>query len=206
MKLYAYLFSMNFTSQIRYNPETGEYEKNYRLKESYRNASGHVCTRILLNVGFIHGLKPEEILDISRGLTYKYKHQGERELWEDRMCTYSDVVRQKIDEYWARMVEERSLDINPQTMEASKAKGERRISVDTLEHTDTHDIGTEWLCLQAIRQTKFDKFLRSIGWGEEQVKIAVGHLILRTIYTPSELKSMRIMRDNSGICELLFLE
>ena len=40
---------MNFTSQMRYNPETGEYEKYYRLKESYRNASGRACTRILLN-------------------------------------------------------------------------------------------------------------------------------------------------------------
>jgi hypothetical protein len=29
---------MNFTSQMRINPETGEYEKYYRLKESYRNA------------------------------------------------------------------------------------------------------------------------------------------------------------------------
>ena len=109
---------MNFTSQIRYNPETGEREKYYRLKESYRNASGHACTRILLNVGFIHGLKPEEIRDISRGLTYKYEHQGERELWEDQMCAYSDVVRQKIDEYWARLVEEKSLDIIPKAVEA----------------------------------------------------------------------------------------
>ena len=33
----------------------------------------------------------------------------------------------------------------------------------------------------------------------EEVGLAVGHLIVRTIYTPSELKSMRIMRDNSGI-------
>ena len=39
----------------------------------------------------------------------------------------------------------------------------------------------------------------------EEVGLAVGHLIVRTIYTPSKLKSMRIMRDNSGICELLDL-
>ena len=196
---------MNFTSQIRYNPETGEMEKYYRLKESYRNASGHACTRILLNVGFIHGLKPEEIRDISRGLTYKYEHQGERELWEDQMCTYGDVVRGKIEEYWTRMVEEKRLDIIPNAIEASKAKAERRVDVDTLEHKDARDIGAEWLCLQAIRQIKFDEFLRSIGWSDDQVKIAVGHLIVRTVYTPSELKSMRIMRDNSGICELLDL-
>ena len=196
---------MKFTSQIRYNPETGEMEKYYRLKESYRNASGHACTRILLNVGFIHGLKPEEIRDISRGLTYKYEHQGERELWEDQMCTYGDVVRGKIEEYWTRMVEEKRLDIIPNAIEASKAKAERRVDVDTLEHKDARDIGAEWLCLQAIRQIKFDEFLRSIGWSDDQVKIAVGHLIVRTVYSPSELKSMRIMRDNSGICELLDL-
>ena len=178
---------MNFTSQMRYNPETGEYEKYYRLKESYRNASGRACTRILLNVGFIHCLKPEEIRDISCGLTYKYEHQGERELWEDQMTVYSDTVRQKIDEYWTRMVEEKKLDIIHQAFEASKAKAERRIDVDTLKHTDARDIGAEWLCLQAVRQLKFDRFLRSLGWSEE------------------ELKSMRIMCDNSGVCELLDL-
>ena len=108
---------MNFTSQMRYNPETGEYEKYYRLKESYRNASGRACTRILLNVGFIHGLRPEEIRDISCGLTYKYEHQGEHELWDDQMAVYNEVVREKIDEYWTRLVEEKKLDIIHQAFE-----------------------------------------------------------------------------------------
>ena len=196
---------MNFTSQIRHNPETGKDEKYYRLKESYRNASGNACTRILLNVGFIHGLKPEEIRDISKGLTYKYEHQGERELWEDQMSVYSDVVREKIEEYWQMMIEQKSLDIIPNAIKASEAKARRRVDVDTLEHTDARDIGAEWLCLQAVRQLKFDSFLRSLGWKDEDVKIAIAHLITRTIYTPSELKSMRIMQENSGICELMDL-
>lgn len=196
---------MNFTSQKRYNPETGKDEKYYRLKESYRNASGNACTRILLNVGFIHGLTPEEIRDISKGLTYKYEHQEDHELWEDQMAVYSDVVREKIAEYWGMMIEQKSLDIIPDAIKQSVAKARRRIEVDTLEHTDAREIGAEWLCLQAIRQIKFDRFLRSLGWSEEQVKIAIGHLIVRTIYTPSELKSLRIMQDNSGICELLDL-
>ena len=196
---------MNFTSQIRYNPATGKDEKYYRLKESYRNASGNACTRILLNVGFIHGLKPEEIRDISRGLTYKYEHQGARELWEDQMAVFSDVVREKIDEYWAMMVEQKSLDIIPNAIRESQAKARLRIDVDTLEHTDARDIGAEWLCLQAVRQLRLEGHLRSIGWSEEDVKIAIAHLITRTIYTPSELRSMRIMRENSGICELMGL-
>ena len=77
--------------------------------------------------------------------------------------------------------------------------------MDTLEHKDARDIGAEWLCLQAIRQIGLNRFLRSLGWSDEQVKLAIGHLVVRTVYTPSELKSMRIMRDNSGVCELLDL-
>ncbi len=64
------------------------------------------------------------------------------------MAVYNDVVRQKIDEYWQRLVEEKKLDIIHQAFEASKAKAERRIDVDTLEHKDARDIGAEWLCLQ----------------------------------------------------------
>lgn len=198
---------MNFISQTRRNPETGEDEKYYRLKESYRDAMGRPCSRTLLNVGFIHGLKPEEIRDISRGLTYKYEHRGDTdsELWPDPLSIYSDVVRRKIDEYWSRMVEENALDIIPQAVEASKTKAGKLVDTDTLEHKEARDIGAEWLCLQALRQVGFDRFLRSLGWSEEMVKLAIAHLIVRTVYTPSELRSMRIMQRNSAVCYLIDL-
>ena len=198
---------MNFISQIRHDPETGEDAKYYRLKESYRDATDKSCSRTLLNVGFIHGLNPEEIRDISRGLTYKYEHQGDRdgELWPDPLSTYSDVVRRKIDEYWVRLVEENALDIIPQAVEASKAKAEKLLDSDTLEHKEARDIGAEWLCLQALRQVGFDRFLRSLGWSGDMVKLAMAHLIVRTVYTPSELRSMRIMRRNSAVCYLMDL-
>ena len=63
---------MNFMSQRRYTPKTRREERYYRLKESHRNALGRSCTCILLNVGFIDDLQPEEMRDISRALTYKY--------------------------------------------------------------------------------------------------------------------------------------
>ena len=198
---------MNFTSQQRLNPETGEYEKYYRLKESYRDALGKPCTHVLLTVGFIHGLTPEEIRDISRGLTYKYEHQGDKdkELWPDILCSCSDTVRKKIDEYWSRMVEEGSLDLMAEAVEAGKAKARHFVDTETLEHDEAREIGAEWLCLQAIRQVGFDKFLRSLGWAEEDVKLAIAHLIMRTVYTPSEWKSMRLMASNSAVCYLVDL-
>ena len=205
MDIIVYLCGMNFTSQVRYNPKTGRDERYYRLKESYRNALGRSCTRILLNVGFVDDLLPEEMRDISRALTYKYEHQDDKELWPDALCVYSDRVRERTLEYWGEMVKLGSLDIISKAYEASKAKAERHVDTDTLEHKDARDIGAEWLCLQAIRQLEFDKFLLSLGWSREDVKIAIAHLIVRTVYTPSELKSMRIMRDNSAVCQLLDL-
>ena len=158
-----------------------------------------------LNVGFVDDLLPEEMRDISRALTYKYEHQDDKELWPDALCVYSDRVRERTLEYWGEMVKLGSLDIISKAYEASKAKAERHVDTDTLEHKDARDIGAEWLCLQAIRQLEFDKFLLSLGWSREDVKIAIAHLIVRTVYTPSELKSMRIMRDNSAVCQLLDL-
>ena len=83
---------MNFTSQTRYNPKTGRDERYYRLKESYRNALGRSCTRILLNVGFVDDLLPEEMRDISRALTYKYEHQDDAELWPDPAVDDGNVL------------------------------------------------------------------------------------------------------------------
>ncbi|PZX11244.1 hypothetical protein LX69_03199, partial [Breznakibacter xylanolyticus] len=41
---------------MRTNPETGIYSGYYRLVESYRNHSGRVCHRTLLNAGFLDAL------------------------------------------------------------------------------------------------------------------------------------------------------
>ena len=164
MDIIVYLCGMNFTSQVRYNPKTGRDERYYRLKESYRNALGRSCTRILLNVGFVDDLLPEEMRDISRALTYKYEHQDDKELWPDALCVYSDRVRARALEYWGEMVKLGSLDIISKAYEASKAKAERHVDTETLEHKDARDIGAEWLCLQAIRQLEFDKFLLSLGF------------------------------------------
>ena len=150
-------------------------------------------------------LSPTEIRDIARGLTYKYDNQDKREFWEDKLCCYSDIVRQKIDEYWKMLEEEDKLDLIHNAIEASKEKASRRVDVDTLEHKDARDIGAEWLCLQALRQVGFDRFLRSLGWSEDMVKLAIAHLIVRAVYTPSELRSMRIMQRNSAVCWLVDL-
>ena len=73
---------MHFMSALRYNPKTQRDEWYYRIKESFRDLTGRVRSRIMLNVGFIEEAhSPEDIRDIGKCLNYLHEHQGERDLW-----------------------------------------------------------------------------------------------------------------------------
>ena len=195
---------MHFMSQPRYNPRTQRDEWYYRIKESFRDLTGRVRSRVMLNVGFINEAhRPEDIRDIGKCLTYMHEHQGQADLFGDPMSRYNEFVQRKAKEFWQEMVGNGSIDAVKATMEESREKAERLVDVNTIKHTDAREIGAEWVCLQAIRELEIDKFLRKEGWSEIQINTTLAHLITRTIYSPSELKSMRIMDENSAVCELI---
>ena len=195
---------MHFMSQPRYNPRTQRDDWYYRIKESFRDLTGRVRSRVMLNVGFIdEPHHPEDIRDIGKCLTYIHEHQGEKDLFGNPLSRYNEFVQRKAQEFWHEMVNNGSIDAVKTTMEESRKKAERLVDVNTIEHTDAREIGAEWVCLQAIRELEIDKFLRREGWSEIQINTTLAHLITRTIYSPSELKSMRIMDGNSAVCELI---
>ncbi len=54
LEIKSYLCTtMHFMSQLRYNPKTRRNEWYYRIKESFRDLTGRVRSRVMLNVGFI---------------------------------------------------------------------------------------------------------------------------------------------------------
>lgn len=199
-----YLCRMHFISETRYNPNIGSEDRYYRIKESFRDLTGRVRCRIMLNVGFMAPrLRPEDVRDIAKCLTYMSEHKGEQDLFGDSLSGYNDVVKSKAKEYWNRMVELGNMDVVKKCIEESRTKAERLVDVKTIKHTDARDVGAEWICLQAIRELEIDKFLQQRGWSEIKINTTLAHLITRTIYTSSELKSLRIMEDNSAVCELV---
>lgn len=197
---------MHFISQIRYNPATGEDQEYYRLKESFRDAAGRVRSRIIMTVGFLPGLSAEEIRDIGRGLNYLQENRCPETLWGDAFSHYSETVREHVKSIWTEMVRLDAVDVPKSKLDEGVRKARKMVYTDTLRHTDARNVGAEWLCLQAVRQLRLEEFLLAQGWNEEKVKIAVAHLITRTIYAPSEFRSIDIMWENSGICELLKLD
>lgn len=195
---------MHFMSQLRYNPKTRRDEWYYRIKESFRDLTGRVRSRIMLNIGFIEEKhRSEDIRDIGKCLTFLHEHQGEQRLLGEPLARYNEFVQRKSREFWTEIVNNGSVDAVKTTMEESRQRAERLIDVNTIKHTDAREIGAEWICLQAIRQLEIDKFLEQEGWSEMRINTALAHLITRTIYSPSELKSMRIMEENSAVCELI---
>ena len=191
-------------SALRYNPKTQRDDWYYRIKESFRDLTGRVRSRIMLNVGFIEEAhSPEDIRDIGKCLNYLHEHQGERDLFGCPFADYNEFVRSKAEEFWTAMVKNGSIDAVKSAKEESRKKAERLVDVNTVKHTDARDVGAEWICLQAIRELEIDRFLERQGWNEIQINTALAYLITRTVYTPSELKSIRIMNENSAVCELV---
>lgn len=197
---------MHFISQLRYNPKTRKDEFYYRIKESFRDLTGRVRNRIMLNVGFIEEEhKAEDIRDIGKCLTYLNSHKNDLtpDLFGNPLGDHNEFVQRKSKEFWEQMLTNGSIDVVRDTIEQSRQKAERLFDVNTVKHTDAREIGAEWICLQALRELKIDKFLQREGWSEVRINTALAHLITRTIYTSSELKSLRIMDENSAVCELV---
>ena len=195
---------MHFMSALRYNPKTQRDDWYYRIKESFRDLTGRVRSRIMLNVGFIEEAhSPEDIRDIGKCLNYLHEHQGERDLFGCPFADYNEFVRSKAEEFWTAMVKNGSIDAVKSAKEESRKKAERLVDVNTVKHTDARDVGAEWICLQTVRELEIDRFLERQGWNEIQINTTLAHLITRTVYTPSELKSIRIMNENSAVCELV---
>ena len=195
---------MHFMSQPRYNPRTQRDDWYYRIKESFRDLTGRVRSRIMLNVGFIEEPHlPEDIRDIGKCLSYMHEHNGEKDLFGNPLARYNEFVQRKSREFWQEMVNNGSIDAVKTTMEGSRKQAERLVDVNTIKHTDAREVGAEWVCLQVIRELEIDSFLQREGWSEKMIDTTLAHLIIRTIYSPSELKSMRIMDENSAVCELV---
>ena len=197
---------MHFISQIRYNPAAACEQKYYRIKETFRDRTGKVRTRILLNVGFLTGFRPEDIRDIGKGLTFLSENRHQMPIFDDVFVCYCDSVREHIAKFWAMMVEQGTVDTVQKVLEESSATARQMVDVQTMKHTDAREIGAEWLCLQAIRQLRLDDFLANQGMSDKQIQDTLSLLITRTVYSPSELKSLRIMHENSAVCELVYGE
>src|SRR5574344_1447376 len=193
---------MHVNVQTRFNAALGQEAPYFRFKESYRDIRGYVHSIIILNVGFEPELLPKQMFKIADALTDRFKNRNTSLLFSSLLTQLSEFERNKAEEYWHRMIKEGGIDrFNHQEKEAKK-EAENYIDINTVKHTEAREVGAEWLCKQTIDKLGFADFLRSKGWTENKIRTTLSHLIVRTIYSQSELSSYHTMLDNSAACEL----
>ena len=197
---------MYFKSSIRTNPATVEPDGYYRLVESYRNAEGRVCHRTLLNVGFMDGVQPEELNRIQKLLNFKC-NSGYGYLFRLEYEKESPVVRKWVDILYVGLVNEKKIDVTGIGVPPGKGSPPgcdwQTIDMNSLRHRDIREIGSEWLCYQAIEQLGVSSFLSGqVDWYPDDVRLALTHIISRAVYPVSELKTGHWIRENSSISEL----
>ena len=200
---------MFFCPTYRTNPATGEDEPYYRIKESYRDRLGQVHSVVLLSPGFIKGYSGQELNLTSKALNVLMEHKGEDDtLFGDILSDYPERVAALAREYWSLMEAKGTVDTfqEKRRRDETSTKGRLLLKGETLEHKEGRDLGAEWLCLQAVKQLGLDTFLLAQGWSEERVRFALAHLITRTVYAPSEWKSMRIIQENSAVADILGID
>jgi hypothetical protein len=182
---------MYFKFSLRKNPATREVESYYRLVESYRNEYNRVCHRTLLNIGFID--YEVETLNMIRHIL-----QNRIERKESLFETTDKLAIKWANYYWDKLVKTNKIDVSDQAFEKSK----RMVDIDSLKLKNAREIGAEWMCYQALEQLQLQDKLKTLGWQEENIKLALTQIISRAVYPFSENKTSRWIKENSAICEI----
>lgn len=185
---------MHVNVQIRHNAQTDEKAPYYRLKESYRDVHGHVHSLIVLNIGFEPNLTVKNVQRIALALTERFKKRNDENLFTENYGNLNKLELAKADEYWKRMRDEGGIDRFDNKEAKARSEASHYVDIDSVEHTDTRNVGAEWLCKQAMDELSLEDFLRTEGWTENSINTALSHLIVRTVYTP--LESHRTHRTN----------
>ncbi len=172
---------------------TGERIKSYRLCESYR-FNNTVRHQTILHLGSLEKLpdidqKKALVLRINDLVRQSYT--GEQDLFNPQ----DEIVEKLAQKYFAEIKEKQRLDI-------AAGKDYQRINTDSVENKNIREAGAEWLCMQALEQLNMSAFLSKEGWCNEQIQLALTHIISRAAYPASELRTSEWIKQNSSVCEL----
>jgi hypothetical protein len=172
---------------------TGERVKSYRLCESYRydNTVRHQTIVHLGSLEELPDIDQKKALAIRVNDLVKKSYTGKQDLFEPQ----DSIVEQLARKYFAEIKEKQRLDI-------AAGKDYHIIDTDTVKNKNIREVGSEWLCLQALEQLDISAFLRQKGWQDDKIQLALTHIISRATYPASELRTSEWIKQNSAVCEL----
>ena len=86
-----------------------------------------------------------------------------------------------------RPVSENRIDVGQKPKKEPTVRQRNMVFEESIRHPDVREIGSEWLCYQALEQLQLADYLSNIGFSEEETRLAVTQIISRAVYPASEL-------------------
>jgi hypothetical protein len=171
----------------------GDRQETYRLVEAYRSASG-IRHYQIINFGELIELRTntQRILLARRVEQLIVQHKQQT---IDLFVPTDDVVEKHAQYFFRKVLDNERIDIE-------KNNHKELIEVDSEKLEDVQEIGSEWLCYQALEQLGIDKLLASFSWSRSQINLALTHIISRAVYPASELRTSEWITENSSVCEI----
>jgi hypothetical protein len=172
--------------------QTGRRISHYRLCESYR-INDSVKHQTIVHLGTLSELPDiaqKKALALRINELVKQSYTGIKSLFEPE-----SAVETLAQQFFAQIKEKCRLDI-------AAGKDYQRIDTESIKHKEVRETGTEWLCLQALGQLGISTLLQEANWEQEDIQLALTHIISRAAYPASELGTSRWIRQNSAVCEL----
>ena len=192
--LYRFIFEAMFIKPIiKYIKTTGEYKTYYRLCESYRYEKT-VRHHTLAQLGTLDELPDQGKRDLLKE-RISFLIKNNRTGQSDMFGCEDETVELLAQKYF-------SLILNKGKIDFIKGRDFHTVDTNTIENKDIREIGTEWLCAQALEQLQLRECLTNQGWEEPQIQLALTHIISRATYPASELRTSHWIKENSAVCEL----
>lgn len=177
---------------LKQNRTTGERYTTYKLVEGYR-IHGQVTHRIIVSFGRLDELETDEQKKLLGKRVEQLIINGGNTL---STSDADENIEQLARYFFEEVRRKKRYDINQ-----CKAEWET-VNMSTLKNKDAREIGAEWLCKQAVDQLDICNFLCQSGWEEDQINLAVTHIISRAVYPASELKTVSFIKESSAISEI----
>lgn len=219
---YVPLRAMYIVTEYRVDPKTDQERKYYRIKESYRGLTDTVHNFCMLTIGYLNEeLEPEQTKIIGEILNARMNRDPQCQLLVPDTEGLDPIIAKYADRFWGQLIESNAIDrflqrreevIERERKAIEKGKKEEEdrenkrkwMDTDTAEDDPSLNIGAEWLVIQTLNRLKLKECLLQNGFTEEEARIATICLTTRTIYPGSELNAYKIMRENSGVCNLVY--
>ena len=170
----------------------------HQLIESIRTPAGP-RQRLVLNLGFLD-LHPDKWKELANTI--------ESEVHKQPRLFVTDPQIEKLARHYAKVIVREKL--NKESERAASDKAADRLSADyqsvdvnSVSSSEARKIGAEHVVLAQMREYKFDKMLKELGFTENQLNYAKILIAGRLVNPSSERETARWANEDSAILELL---